>query len=284
MGAIPVPLGGQLCRPALHPASSTAPLVQLRLPPPRRRISGRIWPEYRLHTLIFSLRHLACIGQDWYELRYDTLTPDYIRGLICFTTLAAVDLASAWVGKHHSPTIRDFSVHPAVKVFLSWTQIKVTLAVLRGYGQIGTQFGILFVIQFNPFLMTLVRRGMISAVSGEYLYSGYLLYLYVVPLFQWMYAAPVEFLSSLTAEADLMAAAVLLLRMAGVSKFIVWLMVYLLDHMTAYDKGLDSEWRTTVQPCIFISIHFMLVLVAVRNSVRDMSAHRDPRAPIPSAT
>lgn len=258
------------------------PLTSFFFHLPQRRVPGRLWPEYRLHVLIFSMRHIAYLLLEWARLRYNTKFPSQINIGVTFTTLAFADIASSWWGTKQSPTIRNFTVHPAVKVFLSWTQIKVTLATMR-YARLGmaTQFGCLLIIQLNPFLMTLVRRGILSASTSEYIYSGVLLSHWLPPFLRilWKYG-PAQLSTSPFAEADMIAGGVLLLRMAGLSKYIAWGLVVALD-LTPYQKGTNRLWRESTQPFTISLVYALMVLVIVRNTMRRSqispdNGNRDP--------
>ena len=60
--------GGTAVTIAVHTLLSVSSLV-FRIP--TKRIAGgyRIWPEYRLHSIIFACRSLAGMALTWYELR-----------------------------------------------------------------------------------------------------------------------------------------------------------------------------------------------------------------------
>ena len=66
---------GTLLSILLHVSLSVSSLV-FRIPL-KRIVSGyRIWPEYRLHSIVFALRSLVGMLLTWCELRYE-LEPRY---------------------------------------------------------------------------------------------------------------------------------------------------------------------------------------------------------------
>lgn len=97
-----------------------------RIPAKRIKEGTRVWPEYRLHSIIFLSRHLASILLYWYEGAHH-LDPSYDWNLlIILTTSAAADLASASV-QYPSRTIRDVSAPAWVKVCFSTAQFYSTV-------------------------------------------------------------------------------------------------------------------------------------------------------------
>jgi hypothetical protein len=100
--------------------------------PPRRIDSGyRIWPEYRLHSLVFLTRSLATMALTWYEYTFD-LPPNYWMNLaIVLATMVSADLASSWCG-NHSGFSRQLQVPNGVKYFFSVMQLSATAGCLYG--------------------------------------------------------------------------------------------------------------------------------------------------------
>lgn len=79
---------------------------------PQRRIKSgdRIWPEYRIHSLAFAARSLACMLLLWCE-QYFELGPLYLANLlIVLGTCALADWGSSIQGEHASSTIRDVQI------------------------------------------------------------------------------------------------------------------------------------------------------------------------------
>lgn len=189
--------------------------------------------------------------------------PEFVHPAIVFGTLLAADLATLWVGKYHSPTVRDFVVHPVLKVALSYAQFTVTMMVLIG-GGVEDHFEALFVIQLNPFLMTLVRRGFFSAIVGEYIYALYVSRNLLENVAEALMSNdPSESFFELEAITVL----ALLLRMAGISKYFVWGLVVcyywyirsgIIKNGILSSAGARYGWNI---------VHLLLLLIAIRKSI-----------------
>ena len=82
---------------------------------PKKRIveGSRIWPEYRLHSIIFACRSLACMLLIWLEQKYE-LPPMYEANIaIIFATIAAADIATWSVGECERFSFFRFQLHAA---------------------------------------------------------------------------------------------------------------------------------------------------------------------------
>ncbi|EOD38150.1 hypothetical protein EMIHUDRAFT_200647 [Emiliania huxleyi CCMP1516] len=126
-------------------AASLAPHLLLQLSGltfsiPRRRIvtGSRIWPEYRWHALVFTLRSLVLMA-----------------------------IAS-------SRTIRDLAAPAGAQYLMSATQFHATTGCLLTRGRLSVQLVSLCVIQSAAFVMTLQRRGLITHRQDLCLYAGLL--------------------------------------------------------------------------------------------------------------
>lgn len=87
--------------------------------PPKRIASGyRIWPEYRLHSLVFACRSLSYILLYWYEIVYRNGKRLFLADtILAMGTLVAADMATRSVSaKHRSGFSRELQVAPLVKV------------------------------------------------------------------------------------------------------------------------------------------------------------------------
>ena len=144
---------------------------------PVKRITtdgGRIWPEYRLHSLVFLSRALACIAVNWYEQHYQ-LKANYIFNLwIVLGAMAAGDISSYSVGKNHSNSIRDLSAPASVKYYFSVMQFFATAVTLFGLRRSSLYFYMALVIQVTAFLMTLRRKNLVSHELNTVLYGALL--------------------------------------------------------------------------------------------------------------
>jgi len=144
----------------MHAALSLSSMI-FHIPKKRIVEGSRIWPEYRLHSIIFACRSLACMALIWAEQRFG-LPPTYEwNAAIVLATLVAADVATWSVGEaSRSSTIRDLDAPPALQFFFSVMQFHATAGCLVGVRRFSTQFVYVWVIQFTAFLMTLRRKNL----------------------------------------------------------------------------------------------------------------------------
>lgn len=116
---------------------------------PAKRISSgyRIWPEYRLHSLIFTCRSLAFIGMFWFETEFG-LEENHLRDLVLIlATMAAAEVASASQGPFRSGFSRNLNVSAFTKYFFSQAQFSATAMCLVGQRRYTMQFGMILIVQ-----------------------------------------------------------------------------------------------------------------------------------------
>ena len=113
---------------------------------PRKRISegSRIWPEYRLHSIIFACRSLACMAVTWAEARWlqkDQAPLFVANAAIILLTMIAADMGTHVAGEGAtSSTINDLSAPPALKYYFSVAQFHATASCLVGVRRFSSQF------------------------------------------------------------------------------------------------------------------------------------------------
>ena len=141
---------------------------------PENRIKGTpmIYPEMRMHTIIFTLRSVACCISFYFSMS------QLVRFGICFATMLAADLATKIYndGNKYGSTIRNMpydsrvsdEARDSVKLMNSQMQIGATLFML---GNSDSAFLPLFAIQMASFLGTLTRKGILSANMWHICYA-----------------------------------------------------------------------------------------------------------------
>lgn len=142
---------------------------------PQRRIKDggfRIWPEYRIHSLVFASRSLACMLLNWVEQRYGLEEQYYwINTLIVLLGCAAADYGSSLQGQYRSNTVRGTTyTDPYGHWFASEMQFNLTAICLVGIRRYSLHMTAVFIIQCNSFLMTLRRK---NVASHEVLTAAY---------------------------------------------------------------------------------------------------------------
>jgi hypothetical protein len=157
---------------------------EFRIPAKRiRSDGGRMWPEYRLHSLVFVLRTLGCIAINWYEQRsqvhsedqhHQLFRPNYtLNFYLVLASLAAADLSSHSV-EHQSNSIRELKAPVAIKYYFSVMQFMATSVALFGDRRNSVYFYKVMVLQVTAFLLTLRRKNLVSHSLNVVLYGALL--------------------------------------------------------------------------------------------------------------
>ena len=162
---------------AVHGALSVSSLV-FHIPQKRHATLPMIYPEFRLHSILFGLRSVVCCFIEYYcPVVHLAL---YSKMGVCFLTMMIAD----WVTtKHAAPGDTTMRAMPFAETipdddrakitrFHSDQQISATLYMLC---TIDTAFSPLLAIQLAAFLMTLVRKNIIASNTWHLVYSWSLL-------------------------------------------------------------------------------------------------------------
>jgi hypothetical protein len=210
----------------------TVSSFQFRIPPRRIKDGGRIWPQYRWHSLAFTTRSCLCMLLYYYEEKYH-LEPHYwINYVILMANMAAVDATNWYYGPEFSSnTIRDVEGPEFVKFFLSSMQFNSMIAILFGLRYFATPFYMLYTIQLTPFIGTLRRKGLFNSnLGGSILYTSLLVGGFTVQSIQFLKAGG-EILFLFVRSIALAAA---LLRLSPLprflwplqNKYVIWTTMY----------------------------------------------------------
>lgn len=215
---------------ALHMTLSVSSLI-FRIPTKRTLSHYRIWPEYRLHSIVFAWRSLLTMLVTWVEGRLG-LEPMYplntLVVLLCFT---ASDYATYSVGEAASKSIRDLNVPPVVQFAFSWIQFHGTFGCILALRRYSTLFVYVWIIQLNAFLMTIQRKNIFSSAALQATYAFMLTFGYTVVSYEML-----RFGWPLFLAANAIANVAALLRMSGSwlggKKYLMWSLVGLFTHFT----------------------------------------------------
>lgn len=74
----------------LHMVLSVSSFI-FKIPNNRINSAPMIYPEFRLHSIIFAYRSLIVMLLMWSSRRWDTVLPLYFRGVVVLLTMAAAD-------------------------------------------------------------------------------------------------------------------------------------------------------------------------------------------------
>lgn len=147
---------------AAHFTLSISSMI-FKIPENRIRSSPMIYPEFRLHSIVFASRSLAIMLLLYFSRKFNAVLPHYFRGLIVLITMVLADVITNSF-KDQGKTMRampfpDYipnSFRDILNRFYSISQIFATAQMIFSIG-LDEAFLVLFPIQIAAFLMTCVR-------------------------------------------------------------------------------------------------------------------------------
>jgi hypothetical protein len=173
------------------------PVASLALPLPAKRnfSNPMIWPEFRLHSILFACRHVTCTLLSILELwptqvwGSSTAIPVILEcGIKLCVVLASVYLARLISERYGDKDKRTTNAMPyppdvsederhRIKYEYAKKQFGATMmAIFPGPLAATFNFAPLYAIQSAPFMMTLVRKGKCDAKAYHCVYTATLLY------------------------------------------------------------------------------------------------------------
>ena len=137
---------------------------------PNNRVAKRpmIYPEFRLHSILFAFRSLLVMT--FFDIMW-------VRCLITLATSVLADMVTKYY-RNNDTTMRGMPFsdnipnwfRAQINTFYSVSQVLATMNMVFGR-TIDSPFVVLFPIQIAAFLMTCVRKGLIGADGWHGLYS-----------------------------------------------------------------------------------------------------------------
>ena len=156
----------------IHVALSCTSLI-FHIPAVRNKNAPMIYPEYRLHSILFATRSCVCFFLTWYRFSI------VYKFATCYLTMLFADYVTAIHDNPECPkttTMRDMPFDRRIReedqrqitLMQSSQQIGATLYML---GNLETCFSPMFAIQLSAFLMTLVRKNIIDSTAWHIIYN-----------------------------------------------------------------------------------------------------------------
>lgn len=207
----------------LHSVLSLSSMI-FHIPSFRIKSGPMIYPEFRLHSIVFAMRSLVVMLLMYVARRYDMVWPLYLRGLVVIVTMVLADLITRSF-KEQGTTMRGMpfpeyvpeNIRDALNAFYSISQLCATAQVMFSY-RLDEAFLVLFPIQIAAFLMTCVRKSIISAGAWHFYYALALGLNYVCcPFLRSTVATPVGVFFPVT-----FASIYIRFCMPRVNKYIIW--------------------------------------------------------------
>jgi hypothetical protein len=218
-----------------HALLSTSSLIFATVP--RDRVVGKpmIWQEFRAHNIVFGLRSVLTTVLAGLHVRYPPLARQYVAASAgtCFMALIAADRITANLCSNAlESTTATMPYWPGCsavtqkrfKTFYAYSQFMATLACLLTANP-AWPFACLFAIQLASLLMTLVRKGLLSARGYHYGYTVALILPYLV-VARSIAEYGVVALRDLSGVFGLGATLFYLRRQFHINKYVLWLPVF----------------------------------------------------------
>jgi cytochrome b involved in lipid metabolism len=219
---------------------------------PRERIVGKpmIWQEYRVHNVAFGVRSVMTSFLAWLSI-YKVHAPVWRRTAVfgsCATVLAALVIADEGTRRLRVNNLESTTAtmpywegcsqqtQRRFKTFYAYSQFLATLACLA-VSNPAWALAVLIPIQLASLLMTLVRKGLISAKAYHIGYTISLAMPYFVALRSYIYAPSVD-IPVLVGLGWVLYQ----LRRRGINKYVLWAPV-LVARATIGDSFINySAW------------------------------------------
>jgi hypothetical protein len=176
--------------------------LQFLIPRSRTGILPMIWQEFRAHSIVFAVRSFTLINVLYFiskkydvdvnnitnsdNTQYNVFTSCVRLGFVLLAMKLA-DLSTEYLRENKKETTTatmpywsdcPANIQSAIKYFYTHSQFMATFVCL--FGKIPYILAVAFPIQFASFMMTLVRKNIISSFWYHMLYGGSLLAVYLI--------------------------------------------------------------------------------------------------------
>jgi len=214
----------------LHALLSGSSFI-FKIPNSRVRSAPMIYPEFRLHSIIFAYRSLIIMVLMWISKRYDITFPLYLRGVVILLTMFAADTVTnsfkdqgTTMRANPMPSYLSTINKGRLNMFYSICQIVGTSLIMFSY-HLDEVFAVVFPIQMGALLMTMVRKSIITTGASHLYYTvillsnfgvGYILIQSFDPI-----ANPRAVLGGFVMPASLFIG-VLRFNVRGLNKYVLW--------------------------------------------------------------
>lgn len=168
--------------------------LQFLIPRTRTGILPMIWQEFRAHSIVFAVRSFLIINVLYFLFHHSddgdrTRSPTAIvvRLAIVLIAMKLADVSTEYLRENKKETTTatmpywsdcPAALQSAIKYFYTHSQFMATVVCL--FGTIPYVLAVAFPIQIASFLMTLVRKNIISAFWYHVFYGGSLLIVYLI--------------------------------------------------------------------------------------------------------
>ena len=156
----------------IHGLLSLSSLI-FRLSSKRNKNIPIIYPEFRLHNIVFAFRSILCC-LSFYFIQ-NIIYARIVNMIICLLTITSADIIT-YIHRNDTTTMRKMPYdnnynNDKIK---QYTRMYSTMQIYATYymlGNINTAFSPMFAIQISSFLMTLVKKNIIKPNWWHNLYT-----------------------------------------------------------------------------------------------------------------
>ena len=160
----------------VHGLLSSSSLI-FHIPSQRNKAAPMIYPEFRLHSIIFAMRSVVCFLLTYYKFSV------FYKFGACYSTMLLADIVTyqlqsqgKLVAVESGTTMRDMPFNSQITELdqreISRLQSANQIgAVLYMFGNLDSCFSPLLAIQLAAFLMTLVRKSIITSNMWHVAYN-----------------------------------------------------------------------------------------------------------------
>ncbi len=185
------------------------------------------WKEFRAHNIIFGMRSIICTVLAWTAVHQPSLRRVAVVGssITVLCALRAADCATEKLRENSRESTTatmpywegcSIGTQKIFKTFYAFSQFMATFATIITLNPAWPLL-VLFPIQFASLLMTLVRKGLLSAKSYHIIYACSLCLPYISAIRCGWLTKTLD-----VPMMTLLAAAIFAMRRKGVNKYVLW--------------------------------------------------------------
>jgi len=235
--------------------------LQFLIPRTRTGILPMIWQEFRAHSIVFAVRSFLIINALYFffDSKEDRIsaTEIIVRLVFVLVAMKLADISTEYLRENRKETTTatmpywsdcPASVQSAIKYFYTHSQFMATTVCL--FANIPYILAVAFPIQIASFLMTLVRKNIISAFWYHMFYGASLLVVYLINAADYR-LYPIMILG----------VALIHLRVQlKVNKYILWSLVALIGGFAKYATSAHASTDDIFTSLVWIAVPIVSLL------------------------
>jgi ferredoxin-NADP reductase len=234
--------------------------LQFLIPRTRTGILPMIWQEFRAHSIVFAVRSFLIITALYFffHSKEESTSTTAIMVRLAFVLLAMklADVSTEYLRENKKETTTatmpywsdcPSSLQSAIKYFYTHSQFMATIVCL--FAEIPYVLAVAFPIQIASFLMTLVRKNIISAFWYHMLYGGSLLIVYLIN------AVDLKLYPLILIGVGLIYARVHL----KLNKYVLWTLVALIGGFTKYATTVNTSTDDILTKLVWMAVPILSI-------------------------